>query len=180
MDTKTLCLGIISRGAASGYEIKKAFEEGGMNHIHHASFGAIYPALTALTEEGLAQCVELAQEKRPDKKVYTITEAGRSALQQALSMPPADDKFRSDFLFIMFFAHLVPPARVAMLIDQRIAWYEDRLAEMEACEHGHGTPGEVFIHALGVAVYRSAADYLKANRQHLLDQISNPDLLVAE
>ena len=28
MDAKTLCLGVLLRGEASGYEIKKAFEEG--------------------------------------------------------------------------------------------------------------------------------------------------------
>ena len=181
MDTKTLCLGIISRGAASGYEIKKAFEEGGMNHIYHTSYGSIYPALTALTREGLVDCAEMAQEKRPDKKVYTITAAGRAALEKALSEPPADDKFRSDFLFILFFAHFVPPARIAMLIDQRIAWYEDCLADMNTPGHcRHTTAGETFVHNLGVAVYRSAADYLKANRQVLLDQISHPEQQVAE
>ncbi len=41
MDAKTLCLGALSRGDASGYEIKKAFEEGPLSHIHEASFGAI-------------------------------------------------------------------------------------------------------------------------------------------
>ena len=127
MDTKTLCLGVISLGAASGYEIKKAFEEDALNHLYHTSYGSIYPALTALTEEGLADCAEMAQEKKPDKKVYSITEAGRKALLKALSAPPAEDKFRSDFLFIMFFAHLLPPPHVARLIDQRIAWYENSL-----------------------------------------------------
>ena len=52
MDAKTLCLGALSRGDASGYEIKKAFEEGPLSHIHEASFGAIYPALTRLDEQG--------------------------------------------------------------------------------------------------------------------------------
>src|SRR3546814_8991519 len=37
MDAKTLCLGVLSRGAASGYEIKKAFEEGPFSHFHQRS-----------------------------------------------------------------------------------------------------------------------------------------------
>src|SRR3546814_3071348 len=53
MDAKTLCLGVLSRGAASGYEIKKAFEEGPFSHFHQASFGSIYPALNALSADGL-------------------------------------------------------------------------------------------------------------------------------
>ncbi len=179
LDTKTLCLGVMSLGAASGYEIKKAFEDGGLNHIYHTSFGSIYPALTALTEEGLADCAEMAQEKRPDKKVYSITEAGRSTLLKALSAPPAEDKFRSDFLFTMFFAHLLPPSHVATLIDQRIAWYETCLAAMEssdcACSKGDG-----FVHGMGLAVYRGAVEYLKSHRQEFLEQLSNANRMVAE
>src|SRR3546814_665287 len=53
MDAKTLCLGVLSRGAASGYEIKKAFEEGPFSHFHQASFGSIYPTLNALSADGL-------------------------------------------------------------------------------------------------------------------------------
>ena len=83
MDVKTLCLGALSRGDASGYEIKKAFEEGPLSHIHEASFGAIYPALTELERQGLVTGREMAQEKRPDKKVYALTEAGLGALNLA-------------------------------------------------------------------------------------------------
>ncbi|MHA1600525.1 MAG: PadR family transcriptional regulator [Alphaproteobacteria bacterium] len=180
MDTKTLCLGIISLGAASGYEIKKAFEEDGLNHIYHTSYGSIYPALTALTKEGLADCAEMAQEKRPDKKVYSITETGRNALLEALSAPPADDKFRSDFLFIMFFAQLLPPPHVEKLIDERIAWYEKNIAKMESGQDCICSKGDAFVHGMGLAVYRSAADYLKSHRQELLDQLSDANRLVAE
>ena len=56
MDVKILCLGVLSRGEASGYEIKKAFEEGPFSHFHQASFGSIYPALNALSAEGLVAC----------------------------------------------------------------------------------------------------------------------------
>lgn len=180
MDTKTLCLGVISLGAASGYEIKKAFEEDGLNHIYHTSYGSIYPALTALTKEGLVVCAQMAQEKRPDKKVYTITDAGRKALLTALSAPPADDKFRSDFLFIMFFAHLLPPAHVARLIDQRLAWYEANLAKMEPGNDCLFSKGDAFVHGMGLAVYRSAADFLRSHRQEFLEHLSNADRLVAE
>jgi len=50
MDVKTLCLGVLSLGDASGYEIRKMFEEGPFAHFHHASFGSIYPALSPLLD----------------------------------------------------------------------------------------------------------------------------------
>jgi len=53
MDVKTLCLGVLSRGTASGYEIKKQCEEGPFAHFYAAGFGSIYPALNALLNNRL-------------------------------------------------------------------------------------------------------------------------------
>ncbi len=77
MDVKTLCLGVLSMGDASGYEIKKVFENA-FSHFYVAGFGSIYPALAELTREGLVVCSDIEQEKRPAKKVYQLTEKGLS------------------------------------------------------------------------------------------------------
>ena len=53
MNVRTLCLGILSLGEATGYEIKKGIEDGMFSHFIDASFGSIYPALTQLAAEGL-------------------------------------------------------------------------------------------------------------------------------
>ena len=181
MDVKTLCLGVLSRGEASGYEIKKAFEEGPFSHFHQASFGSIYPALNALSAEGLVSGRAQAQDKRPDKKSYSITAKGRNALVAALMAPPAPDAMRSDFLFILNFAQYLPPARVDQLIDQRIAWYREALARMEACSCAPGAaPGADFVRGMGIAVYRAAADYLETHRESLIAEIGDAPLQVAE
>jgi len=181
MDSKTLCLGVLSRGEASGYEIKKAFAEGPFSHFHQASFGAIYPALNALSAEGLVEVREQAQDKRPDKKIYSITQKGRNALISALMTEPAPDAMRSDFLFILSFAQYLPPARVDHLIDQRIAWYREALERMESCACNNTVPaGPAFVRGMGIAVYRAAAEYLETHREELIAEISDSNLLVAE
>ncbi len=181
MDTRTLCLGVLNRGDASGYEIKKSFEEGPLAHIHEASFGAIYPALTRLSDEGMVDCHEYAQDKRPDKKVYSLTEKGRSALEDALHAAPAPDKVRSDFLFMLFFAQLLPVERLAALIDARIAWYDEILERMTSCEELPKRPaGERFVHGFGLTIYRAARDYLIKNRAALLAECRGADQSAAE
>lgn len=181
MDVKTLCLGVLSRGEASGYEIKKAFAEGPFSHFHQASFGAIYPALTALSTEGLIVGRAQAQNKRPDKKIYEITPKGRKALVEALMVPPAPDSMRSDFLFILSFAQFLPAARVDQLIEQRIAWYREALARMENCARtASASPGGAFVRGMGIAVYRAAAEYLETHREELLAEIEDSARLVAE
>jgi len=181
MDAKTLCLGVLSRGEASGYEIKKAFEEGPFSHFHQTSFGSIYPALNALSTEGLISGRAQAQDKRPDKKIYSITPEGQTALISALMVDPAPDVMRSDLLFILSFAQFLPPAHVSRLIDQRIAWYRDCLGRMEGCACGDSIPtGASFVRGMGIAVYRAAADYLEAHRDDLVAEIGERAMLVAE
>ena len=41
MNVKTLCLGFLSTREATGYEIKKEFEEGFFSHFIEASYGSI-------------------------------------------------------------------------------------------------------------------------------------------
>jgi PadR family transcriptional regulator AphA len=71
MDVKSLCLGILSQGDATGYEIKKQFENG-YNHFYEASFGLIYPALARLTEDGFVSCTQRAQENDRIKKYIRL------------------------------------------------------------------------------------------------------------
>lgn len=180
MDTKTLCLGALQLGDASGYEIKKMFERGMLSHLHEASFGSIYPALNRLEREGLATATAMAQEKRPDKKVYRLTDKGREALVTALMAPPAQDKMRSDFLFILAFGHLLPPGHLREVIEQRIAWYRDSISHMESCDLSGRPPAARLVNGLGLAVYRAAAEYLEQNR-HVADApAAAPPALVAE
>jgi hypothetical protein len=119
----------------------------------------------------LAVCTAQAQDKRPDKKVYSITAKGRQVFAEALQAAPMADKFRSDFCFIMVFAHLLPVARLAQLLDGQAAWYRENIERMEGGECGalcDASPAQRFIHGLGLAVYRTAAEYLAQHKHSLL------------
>jgi DNA-binding PadR family transcriptional regulator len=163
MDIKTLCLGLLALRDASGYEIKKAFE-GELSHFYEASFGSIYPALTRLTKEGLVTCTELAQEKRPDKKVYRITSAGRLAFLDALASRPGRDRARSDFLATLTFADLLPTRHLAELIEARLTENRRALATMRAQSAARTSPGERFVHGYGIALLEAALAYVEENR----------------
>jgi DNA-binding PadR family transcriptional regulator len=180
MDTKVLCMGILYKQEASGYEIKKSCEEGPFAHIHATSYGSIYPALGKMERDGLVDCTALAQEKRPDKKLYRLTEKGRQAFLEALLEPPAADRVRSDFLFLLFFAQLLPKDRLAVLLDQRIAWYREALERMQGCDAENQAPGPRFVHGLGLCVYEAALDYLLRNRNDLLAEVGSDQPQAAE
>ncbi|MEX0582131.1 MAG: helix-turn-helix transcriptional regulator [Sneathiella sp.] len=167
MDIRTLCLGILTMGDATGYEIKKTFEER-LDLIFHASYGSIYPALNKLTEEGLVSCRAFAQQKRPDKKIYSITSSGRCTFLDEILKKPAADRFRSEFLATLMFAHLLPAATIAELIDERILESQRKIDSMNSNCNELPTDREQFLCGYGRAVYQAEIDYLQENR-HLLE-----------
>ena len=162
MDTKTICLAVLSSGAASGYEIKKMCEEGVFHHIHEVGFGSIYPALGKLREEGLVTVTDTPQAGRPSKKVYQLTAAGRIALLDALSTTPGQDKVRSEFLVRMLFAELLGARTTESFLDGRLRFLQERIADMKNCECGPAsTVGERFVHGFGLAIYQAMETYLR-------------------
>lgn len=177
MDVRTLCLAVLTKGEATGYEIKKVFEEGPFAHFQSASFGSIYPALSRLLAEGLVEARAQEQDGRPDKKVYSITEAGNAVVDAALTIDPEPDTFRSDLLFLLYFAARLSDERVNDLIDRRIKLYRTKQAhictQMTAREatQCNGDPGREFVAGFGIAIYAAAADYLEANRTSLLERL---------
>ena len=162
MDVRTICLGILTRGEATGYEIRKLFEDGGYQHFVEASFGSIYPALNQLTLDGLVSLRSEAQEKRPDRKVYSITPAGQSQFLASLMKPMPEDRHRSPFIFAMLFSHLLPPARVSELADAYIRQSEEKLALLD--NTSANTPGERFAAGLGKAIYVAMLAFLREHR----------------
>jgi DNA-binding PadR family transcriptional regulator len=178
MDVRTLCLAVLSKGEATGYEIKKTFEDGPFAHFQSASFGSIYPALSRLLADGLVEARAQEQDGRPDKKVYSITPAGLAVFDEALTKSPDADIFRSDFLFLMYFAARLPQARVRSLIDARIAMYRGRLAHIAGEAQSRRESGcrldggREFVAGFGAALYQGAAEFLEANRDRLINDLA--------
>jgi DNA-binding PadR family transcriptional regulator len=172
MDVRTICLGILSRGDATGYEIKKLFDDDGYQHFVEASFGSIYPALGRLTEEGLVSVREELQEKRPDRKVYSITDKGRAAFLSALMKPLPEDRHRSPFVFAMLFSHLLPQPRVVEMLDTYIEKSEATLAQMMEPKATAQTDGEQFVIGYGKAVYTAMLKFLRNYRARIKNDVA--------
>jgi DNA-binding PadR family transcriptional regulator len=178
MNVRTLCLGILSFGEASGYEIKKAVEEGLFSHFIDASFGSIYPALTQMTAEGLLTVRAEEQTGRPDKKVYAITPAGRTSLIKALLVIPRKDKFKSEFLFQMLLQRSLPHGALMTAIDKQLSDLNEDMARIKECRTDpEADEGTRFVTGYGHAVVGAAITYLEAKKAEIL---SNPPAVAAE
>lgn len=169
MDVRTLCLGILSLGDATGYEIKKMVAEGSFSFFSEASYGSIYPALTKLTEDGMVTFRTTPQNKRPDKKVYKLTAAGQAELTQALRRDPGPDKNRSEFLASILFAEAVSPERVSDLIGDRIRQHRQKIDALSALLEDDMTAVSRFVVEFGVAIQKAALEFMETNRGMLDD-----------
>ena len=173
MNVRTLCLGILSLQEASGYEIKKDVEDGLFSHFIDASFGSIYPALTQLAAEGYVTVREEEQTGKPDKKVYAITDSGRNALARAISVSPAKDKYKSEFLFQMLLQDYLSPEMMLVAIQKQLDDLNEDLGRIAECSHeapiGHGSQ---FVADYGNAVLTAGVKCLEYKKLELMQQMA--------
>ena len=176
MDVKNLCLGVLSEGDATGYDIKKYFECT-FSHFFVAGFGSIYPALADLTKDGLVTCREEAQDNRPDKKVYSITASGRAAFVRSLEQTPPRHKIRSEFMVLLHFAHLLSRDRVAAILDERVSNITRDLQMLDGilAEECGGEcqldPGQRFGIGMVHEALRASRDFIVAKREEFLAEL---------
>ena len=174
MDIKTLCLGVLTIRDMTGYEIKKHFEEQ-FSHFFGAGYGSIYPALGELTQAGLVGCTDVSQDRRPDKKVYSVTESGRVTLMDALTTTAPRHKVRSEFLVLLYFADLLPPDRLAEILDERANDIESLLDHIEVCESsGRLSLAQRNVAGIGKVTLQAQLGYIREHRDALLSTVAAP------
>ncbi|MFZ2512008.1 MAG: PadR family transcriptional regulator [Gordonia sp. (in: high G+C Gram-positive bacteria)] len=79
----------------TGYEIGQQFQRS-IGHFWSATHQQIYRTLKKLSADGLVTYHDVAQDGRPDKKVYSIADAGRDLLAQWVASPTPVVPLRSD------------------------------------------------------------------------------------
>lgn len=79
----------------TGYELGRQFGRT-IGHFWNASHQQIYRTLARLDERGLVDCAAVPQEGKPDKKVYSLSAAGRAELREWVSSPTPLQSLRDD------------------------------------------------------------------------------------
>ena len=174
MDVKTVCLGMLTDGEASGYDMKKCFESS-FGHFFPAGYGSIYPALATLARDGLVEFEQVPQDGKPDRKVYNLTDKGREALMDGLAKPNPSHKLRSEFLATVWFAHLMTDEQIDTVIKTRLTEIDEFLEMIEAFQPGNcpGTGrGAQFVAGYGKHMASAFKQYIEEN----LNLLTAPEL----
>ena len=115
---KYALLGFLNYSSMTGYDLKQ-FMDHSTAHFWHAKQSQIYMTLKTLEEEGLITSVVEEQQSRPDRRVYTITDSGRAALDAWLAEPLVEtEKTKSSLMLRLFFSARL--SREALISELRI------------------------------------------------------------
>lgn len=137
---KYAILGLLNRHPMTGYDLSKEFDQDLMN-FWHAKHSQIYPELKKLTKEQLVEYEIQITGEILEKKVYSITDKGKTELEHWLLLeeelePTPKDVFK---LRMYFSENLTSDEFQTLLNDQ----YQKRLEKYQFLSdrlNEHSTP----------------------------------------
>lgn len=179
MSLEYAILGFLNYHPYTGYDLKKIFDTS-IRHFWPADQSQIYRTLARLMERGFAEMEKVAQEDRPDRKVYHITEAGRAELLKWLAGPPPLGEPRSAPLIQVFFAGQLSDEEVlakfegfAAIMRAILAQYDQVPAQIGPYQQEITSPREHFFWMLtldnGIRSMRANLEWAES----VIEQITN-------
>jgi DNA-binding PadR family transcriptional regulator len=130
MSIKYAILGLLAERPNHGYAIRAVFEER-LSDFWELNYGQVYQVLTGLEGEGLIGGRDERVGKRPQKKVYSVTSRGRTALANWLACSRYQRRpFRDDFYVRLMFADQTDREGVCSMLDAEFARGRERLAAL--------------------------------------------------
>ena len=113
-------------GPLSGYDLKHLCD-----HILAPMWGVVqsqvYKELRRMEALGWVEMEREEQESRPDRKIYSITEKGSTALRSWQAQAPAVFQIRDELLLKVLFGTFAAPSDLARNLSASIAEHEVRL-----------------------------------------------------
>jgi DNA-binding PadR family transcriptional regulator len=126
-------LGLLAREPLSGYDLARLMRTP-VGFFWHARHSQIYPELARLQAHGYVTYEVVPQRDRPDKKVYTITDAGRELVREWAMAPLETPTVRDELVLKAFSLWLTEPRRAAALFREHERRHLAQLAEYREIE----------------------------------------------
>jgi DNA-binding PadR family transcriptional regulator len=161
-----------------GYALKCVLEEG-IAHVWPVHLAAIYPSLRKLEEEGLVTHVtEVTRSGRPDRKVYSVTDAGRQELGRWRRLPPDSGEFqmKNPLMLKLLFAKRENLPEVRSWLDAALAESEIRRKQaLDSLVAADSLPFFVrFLRESGLAHLELQIERLSKLRHEVEEMLNHP------
>ncbi|MEU6350831.1 PadR family transcriptional regulator [Streptomyces sp. NPDC047072] len=131
MSLKYAVLAALLEGEASGYELSKIFDVS-LANFWPATPQQLYRELERLAQDGLIEARVVQQERRPNKRLFTLTETGRRELGAFAAEPPRRPAaLRDEFMIKIQAMDGADPGTTRELVEERLSWARGKLARYE-------------------------------------------------
>lgn len=120
----------LAERSASGYDLARRFDAS-IGHFWKASHQQIYKVLGRMESDKLVESNLVAQDGRPDKKLYAITGEGRDELTRWLATPTPREALRSEFAVKLRALHLADRDTLLAQVQARRDQHARQLASYE-------------------------------------------------
>jgi DNA-binding PadR family transcriptional regulator len=130
MSLRDAVLAALLEGESSGYDLAKGFDASVAN-FWMATPQQLYRELDRLADQGLVQARVVQQERRPNKRMFSLTEAGRAAIQQFTARAPKPAVIRDELLVKVQAADGGDAQAVHEFIRERLQWATGKLQRYE-------------------------------------------------
>jgi len=125
---KFILLGFLNYQPMTGYDLKQTIDES-TAHFWHAHHSQIYTTLRQMDQEGLVTSVQVPGEGLPDRRIYTITPAGKQALQTWLNQTQTEvSPIKEELLVRLFFSAQRDPQQVLTELRLQCELHREKLA----------------------------------------------------
>jgi PadR family transcriptional regulator AphA len=136
-------LQLLTRNAASGYDLKKRFFTS-VGHGWHAYDTQIYRELKSLEAAGFVSGKVAQGRSGPQRRLYTITEDGRESLSEWLTSDLDLTKIKDELSLRVWTADLFPPGTFEeFIIQAREQWQkslEHQRTSLRVLKEEYGAP----------------------------------------
>ncbi|MEO1068649.1 MAG: PadR family transcriptional regulator [Cyanobacteria bacterium J06638_6] len=134
-------LAVLSHQPYSGYDISKRFEES-VSCYWQASQQQIYRELSKMEPQGWVTYETVPQAGKPDKKIYSITDAGKAELTRWYAEPTEPTPIREDLLVKVLAAPYVSVDVLIQELQRRRQVHLEKLIDYQAMEAAYQTMAE--------------------------------------
>jgi DNA-binding PadR family transcriptional regulator len=123
-------LAALLEGESSGYDLAKDFDASVAN-FWMATPQQLYRELERLAQQGLIQARVVHQERRPNKRIFSLTDAGREAIQQFTSRPPKPSVIRDELMVKVQAVDAGNARAVRDFIAEKLQWATAKVQRYE-------------------------------------------------
>ncbi|WP_326566136.1 PadR family transcriptional regulator [Amycolatopsis rhabdoformis] len=129
MSVGTTLLALLEPGPRHGYDLKRAYDEQ-FGQDRPLAYGQVYATLSRLLKNGLVEVAGVEAGDGPERKRYTITDAGVTDVERWLATPENPEPYLQNTLYTKVVLALLSGRSATTVLDTQRAKHLEVMREL--------------------------------------------------